>query len=70
MTIDDEEPKTPPATPSALHRLGLVACPKCQAAGRDAAGATCDVCRGGKHVAVDHAIAWRLSQGHKPEPQT
>lgn len=55
----DDEPPTKPQTPSAMHRLGLVPCPKCHGAGGYGDSA-CTLCNGGKAVAVDAAIAWSV----------
>lgn len=60
MNGDEEDPgdKTPPRTPSARAALGLVTCPKCKGAGLEASGTKCELCKGGKSVAVDAAIEY------------
>jgi hypothetical protein len=57
---DDEAEKTPPRTPSAQAKLGLVVCPKCEGTGLEhgADGITCDLCSGGRRVAVDVGIEY------------
>lgn len=74
MTDSDDSTPTPPQTPSAMHRLGLVACPKCKASGLDAGTGEplsrlpCDLCGGGRYIAVDAAIAWTLAHGDTDPP--
>lgn len=60
MIDDNDDPPTPAQTPSALHRLGLVVCPKCK---ESTLGFLCDLCNGGRRVPVDQAIAWQISHG-------
>ena len=62
---DDEADKTPPRTPSAQQRLGLIVCPRCKGNGNDIEHTTpCILCHGGKRVAVDKAIEYNLKQKH------
>lgn len=51
MPNDDDEDRTPTESPSAMHRLGLATCPKCDG-GRFIAGVTCPFCEGGGRVTL------------------
>jgi len=62
---DSAGPKTPPQTPSAMHKLGLVPCPKCRGT-----RTLCDLCNEGGAVAVDTAIKWTLEHGDTEPPSS
>lgn len=53
--MSDDGPKTPPQTPSAMHRLGLHDCPKCRGT-----RLLCDLCAEGGKVTLDVATKWIL----------
>lgn len=65
----DDAPKTPPETPSALHKLGLHECPACKGHGVLAIQKgqhrvlndeplKCQFCDGAKRVSIDRARMW------------
>lgn len=51
MRNDDDEDKTPTESPSAMQRLGLAVCPKCEGA-RFFYGERCPMCNGGGRVTL------------------
>jgi hypothetical protein len=57
--FDDDEPKTPPESPSGLQKLGLEHCPECRGTGRFEDGGTCSLCKGGRRVTREQARIWR-----------
>jgi hypothetical protein len=61
--LPDTDPVTPADTPSALLKLGLAVCPKCEGTGflfinghiHEVKTEECDLCEGGKRVTIEKA---------------
>ena len=56
--FDDEEPKTPPDSPSGAQKLGLEHCLECDGEGSHA-GVVCPQCKGGRRMTHEQAKLWR-----------
>lgn len=65
---------TAPRRASGQHSIGLVPCPKCKGSGLDMHSGeplerlTCDLCNGGRVVAVDVGIKWSLEHADTEPP--
>lgn len=58
LADDDDEPKTPPDSPSGQLKLGIVHCPCCELYGDNYFEYPCKVCNGGKRVTEEVAKKW------------
>lgn len=62
--------RTPPHTPSAQLKLGLVGCPACHRTGKTTADETCFYCEGARVVTIARGRDWDEAHPDTPLPDT